>query len=73
MPPPVAWWARTTIEVLAVDVGVATLPVSSPLLVAVKVLGTPGRVVAGTVTNGAAPLVGPPLARTIDRVVEYAA
>jgi hypothetical protein len=67
------WWARTTIEVMAISVGVAALPVSVPFLVACKVLEIPGRVVADTVVNGTAPLVGPPIARTVDRVQGYAA
>lgn len=69
----VTWCARAAIEVMAVSAGVVTLPVSVPLVVAVKVLETPGRIVADSVTNGTAPLVGPPIARTLDRVLGYAA
>ena len=50
----------------------AALPVSVPLLVAVKVLAAPGRVVAATMTDGAVPLVGPSIARTLDRIQGYA-
>lgn len=70
---PAVWWTRTTIEVMAISAGVATLPVLVPLLVAVKLVERPGRVVAYIVTNGTAPFVGPPIARTIDRVLGYAA
>ena len=69
----VVWCARTAIEVMAVGAGVATLPVSVPLVVAVKVLEKPRRIVADSFTNGTAPLVGPPIARTLDLVLGYAA
>jgi hypothetical protein len=70
---PAVWWLRSAIEVMAVSVGVATLPVSAPVLVAIKLLEGPGRAVADTVSNGAAPLVGAPIARTVDRVLGSAA
>lgn len=68
----VARWARTGIEAIAVGAGVAALPVSVPLLVAAKVLAGRGRVIAATMTDGAVPLVGPPIARTLDRIQGYA-
>jgi hypothetical protein len=58
---------------MAVSAGVAALPVSVPVVILVKAFGTPGRIVAGTVTDGTIPLVGPPIARTVDRVLGYAA
>lgn len=64
---------RIAIEVEAVSAGVAALPVSVPVLIVVKALETPGRIVASTFTAGTIPLVGPPIARTVDRVLGYAA
>ena len=42
------WWARTGIEVMAVGVGVATLPLSVPLLVTFRLLEGLGRAVVAT-------------------------
>ncbi len=70
---PAVWCARTAIEVLAVSAGVAALPVSVPVAMVVKAFETPGRIVVSTVTDGTIPLVGPPIARTVDRVLGYAA
>ena len=70
---PAVCCARIAIEVEAVSAGVAALPVSVPVLIVVKALETPGRIVASTFTAGTIPLVGPPIARTVDRVLGYAA
>ena len=51
----------------------AALPVSVPVVMVVKAFETPGRIVASTVADGTIPLVGPPIARTVDRVLGYAA
>jgi hypothetical protein len=70
---PAVWCARIAIEVMAVSAGMAALPVSVPVVILVKAFETPGRIVASTVTDGTIPLVGPPIARTVDRVLGYAA
>ncbi len=67
------WCARTAIDATAVGVGIATLPISVPLLGAVKALRAPGRVIAVNVMDGTVPLVGPPLARALDGFLYEAA
>lgn len=70
---PAVWIVHTIIEVVAIGVGIATLPVSVPVALAVKAIEIPGRHIVDSVTNGSTPIVGPSIARTIDRAMGYAA
>jgi hypothetical protein len=70
---PALWCARVAIEVIAVSAGLAALPISVPVVIVVKAFETPGRIVANTVTDGTIRLIGPPITRTVDRVLGYAA
>jgi hypothetical protein len=58
--------ARTTIDVTALGVGIVALPISIPLVAAARALRASGRAVAVNLLDGTVPVVGPPIARTLE-------
>jgi hypothetical protein len=67
------WMARTTIEVMAVTTGVASLPVVAPLVFGSRMLRSPALLAVDWAADGTTPFVGPPVARAIDRMLGVAA
>ena len=63
------WFARTAIDVAARGIGIGTLPISIPIVGAVSALRASGRVVADNILEGTVPVFGPPVARTLDRLL----
>lgn len=63
------WCARAAIETMAWGVGVAALPAALGIVGVAKVLRRPSRVVADNVLDGSVPVLGPPVARTLDRLL----
>jgi hypothetical protein len=65
--------ARATIDVTARGVGIVALPLSIPVVAAARALRAPGRAVAINLLDGSVPVVGPPIARTLEVLLYEAA